>query len=108
MKDIRKEGFNMQAVKGYFADGRFTATDGTVVPNYVHAVLVIGESLVTPSQDDVFKDFDIVADVARAEERHARMEWLERLRQARELASGEPLPNFPPRTPMGEPHGLKG
>lgn len=100
----------MQAVKGYFADGRFTATDGAVLPNYVHAVLVIGEAIAKAQQkkpiDEFIGELDRSIDAAKEEERHARKEWLNRLRQARQLAAGEALPDFPPRTPMGEPHGL--
>ena len=100
----------MQAVKGYLSDGHFTPTDGTVLPHFVHAVLVLGESITKPQptkpQEDFWKEFDKLTEEVRIEEQSARKEWLNRLREARQLAANELLPDFPTRTPMGEPHRL--
>jgi len=85
----------MLAVKGYIDSGRFTPTDGTKLPIYAHAVLVIEG--VTPKPVPVN---------ASAKEKTARKEWLNQLRQARQLAQNDPLPSFVVRQPMREPHGL--
>ena len=84
----------MLAVKGYIDSGRFTPTDGAKLPAYAHAVLVI-ESSIPPLPADTL-DID----------KTARKEWLEQLRQARQLAKNDPLPDFIVRQPMREPHGL--
>ena len=100
----------MQAVKGYISSGRFTPTDGTVLTDHAHAVLVINDINTNPQQkkstEDFLSELSKLAKEAKEEERQARKEWLARLRQARQLAAGEPLPDFPPRTLMGDPHGL--
>jgi hypothetical protein len=70
----------MQVAKGLFADGCFTPINNTTLPRQVHE--------------------------AKNEERQARTAWLARLRQARQEAEGEPLSEFPSRTPMKPPHGL--
>jgi len=88
----------MQAVKGYIDGGRFTPTDGAVLPNYAHAVLVIQEAFINK--------MDRLMDEAVTEEVNARSEWIGRLRQARLLAKNDPLPDFITRQPMREPHGL--
>ncbi|MCL2189376.1 MAG: hypothetical protein FWC16_13730 [Defluviitaleaceae bacterium] len=81
----------MQAVKGLVTEGRFTPANNTPLPHYAHAILIIEETpLPTPKEDDM----------------QARLAWLEELRLAREYAKDEPLPPFPPRTPMELPHGL--
>ena len=77
----------MLAVKGYIDSGRFTPTDGAKLPVYANAVLVI-------ENDSPVK------------EKNSRKEWLDQLRQARQLAKADPLPDFVVRQPMREPHGL--
>ena len=98
----------MQAVKGYLSNGRFTPTDGTILPNHTQAVLIIEEETAKPKkpQEAFLKEFNKNLKEAKLEDKQLRQEWLNRLRQARQLAANEPMPHFPPRTPMGEPHGL--
>jgi hypothetical protein len=85
----------MLAIKGVIDSGRFTPTDGGKLPSYAHAVLVIDINI---SQ---------LAPVSPAsKEKTARQEWLNQLRQARQLAKNDPLPDFVVRQPMREPHGL--
>jgi len=52
------------------------------------------------------KEFNKKLKEAKLEDKQLRQEWLNRLRQARQLSANEPMPHFPARTPMGEPHGL--
>ena len=85
----------MLAIKGYIDSGRFTPTDGTKLPVYAHAVLVIESSVSQPAFPSTL-----------TKEKTARKEWLCQLRQARELAKNDPLPDFIARQPMREPHGL--
>lgn len=85
----------MLAVKGYIDSGRFTPTDGAKLPVYAHAVLVIesnaeSHATITPS----------------AKGKATRRDWLNQLRQVRQLAQNDPLPDFIVRQPMREPHGL--
>ena len=100
----------MQVVKGILSSGRFTPTDGAVLPKHVKAVLVFDEKM--PAQDrakaqiDSLNKFNDLADDVVAEEMQARTDWLNLLRQARELTLDEPLLDFPTRQPMREPHGL--
>jgi hypothetical protein len=85
----------MLAVKGYINSGRFTPTDGAKLPAYAHAVLIIDINISQPApQSSVIK------------EKITRQEWLNQLRQARQLAKNDPLPDFIVRQPMREPHGL--
>ncbi|MDR2546530.1 MAG: hypothetical protein LBC96_03335 [Lachnospiraceae bacterium] len=85
----------MLAIKGYIDSGRFTPTDGTQLPTYAHAVLVLeGVNLQTAHISTLAKD------------KTARKEWLNQLDLARQLAKDEPLPDFIVRPPMREPHGL--
>ena len=85
----------MLAVKGYINRGRFTPTDGTKLPVYANAVLVIKSNLFQP----VLKN-------SSAKEKTARKKWLYQLRQARDFAKNDTLPEFIIRQPMHEPHGL--
>jgi hypothetical protein len=98
----------MQAVKGLFTDGRFTPENNTTLPRQVHAILLFEETPVPPTSkaQNFWLEFDNLADEVKNEERQARTAWLARLRQARQQAEGEPLPEFPSRTPMKPPHGL--
>ena len=57
----------MQAVKGYISNGRFTPTDGAILPSYVRAVLVIEEIAEKP-QDNFWKEFDRLVDASTHEE----------------------------------------
>ena len=83
----------MLAVKGVIDRGRFTPTDGARLPAYAHAVLVIDINISQPA-------------LVETEEKIDRHEWLNQLRQARQLAKNDPLPDFIVRQPMREPHGL--
>ena len=85
----------MLAVKGYIDSGRFTPTDGATLPVYAPAVLVI-ENRVPEFTPENPSDKDKID----------RKEWLSQLRQARQLAKNDPLPDFVVRQPMREPHGL--
>ena len=85
----------MLAVKGYIDSGRFTPTDGAKLPAYAHAVLVIDINISQPAPASTV-----------AKEKNARKEWLNQLRQARQLAKNDPMPDFVVRQPMREPHGL--
>jgi len=85
----------MLAVKGYIDSGRFTPTDGAKLPVYAHAVLVI-ESVIPQSTPTC----------PATKDKTTRQEWLNQLRQARQLAKNDPLPEFIVRQPMREPHGL--
>ena len=85
----------MLAVKGYITSGRFTPTDGAKLPVYANAVLVI-ESIAPQPVPMTLPD----------KEKTARKDWLNQLRQARQLAKNDPLPDFVVRQPMREPHGL--
>jgi hypothetical protein len=99
----------MQAVKGLFSDGRFTPINDTTLPHHqVHAILLFEETSVPPTNKtkNFWLEIDSLADEAMKEDRQARTAWLARLRQARQQAEGEPLPEFPSRTPMKPPHGL--
>ena len=85
----------MLAVKGYINDGRFTPLDGTKLPVYANAVLVIESGIAQPTQaSQLIKN------------KSDRKGWLNQLRQARQLAQNDPLPDFIVRQPMREPHGL--
>lgn len=86
----------MQAVKGYIDSGRFMPTDGTVLPNYAYAVLVIQESYTNKVDERM--------DEVVSGETQARLKWLGRLRWARQLAKGGPLPDFVIRQSMRKPH----
>ena len=86
---------NMLAVKGYINEGQFTPTDGAKLPPYAHAVLVIDANIFQPTQEN-----------ASTTNKTAKNEWLNQLRQARQLAKNDPLPDFITRQPMREPHGL--
>ena len=79
----------MLAVKGYIDSGRFTPTDGAKLPAYAHAVLVIESNIVQPASASLL-----------ANEKNARKEWLNQLRQARQLAKNDPMPDFVIRQPM--------
>ena len=57
----------MQAVKGYISNGRFTPTDGAILPDYVRAVLVIAE-IAEESHDNFWKEFDRLVDASAHEE----------------------------------------
>jgi hypothetical protein len=85
----------MLAVKGYIDGGRFTPTDGAKLPAYAHAVLVIDINISPSATRD-----------PSAKDKATRKEWLNQLRQARQLAQNDPLPDFVVRQPMREPHGL--
>ena len=85
----------MTAIKGYIDSGRFTPIDGTKLPTYAYAVLVI-ESI--PDQ--------LSPESPPLKAETTKNEWLNQLRQARILAKNDPLPNFVVRQPMREPHGL--
>jgi hypothetical protein len=66
-----------------------------MLPIYAHAVLVIESNIVHPSPAS-----------PSAKEKTDRKDWLNQLRQARQLAKNDPLPDFIVRQPMHEPHGL--
>ncbi|MCL1844855.1 MAG: hypothetical protein FWF77_03020 [Defluviitaleaceae bacterium] len=85
----------MLAVKGYIDSGRFTPTDGAKLPAYAHAVLVVDIS--TPQSLPI----NLLTN-----DKTARNDWLNQLRQARQLAKNDPMPDFVVRQPMREPHGL--
>ena len=85
----------MLAVKGYIDSGRFTPTDGGKLPAYAHAVLVIDINITQPALTS-----------PSTKDSTARQDWLNQLRQARQLAKNDPLPDFVVRQPMREPHGL--
>jgi len=85
----------MLAVKGYIDSGRFTPTDGSKLPAYAHAVLIIESSVLQPTPVSLSDKVVI-----------SRREWLDQLQQARELAKNDPEPDFVIRQPMREPHGL--
>jgi len=70
----------MIAVKGYIDSGQFTPTDGTQLPIYAHAVLVIESISPQPASAG-----------AASKDKAERKEWLNQLRQARELAKNDPL-----------------
>jgi len=71
----------MQAVKGYFADGRFTPENGIELPNHVSAILVV-EKLAANAIEKNTEDIEM------------RTNWLNDLRQAREVAINEAMPDF--------------
>ena len=83
----------MLAVKGYIDSGRFTPTDGAKLPVYAHAVLVIDADITQPAPAS-----------PSTIDKAARQDWLNQLRQARQLAENDPLPDFIVRQPMREPH----
>ena len=85
----------MLAVKGYIDSGRFTPTDGAKLPAYAHAVLVIDMNINQSAPTN-----------PQSKDNAARKDWLNQLRQARQLAKNDPLPDFVVRQPMREPHGL--
>jgi hypothetical protein len=95
----------MQAVKGVISNGRFMPTDGVVLPNLANAMLVLGD-VITKPPENFLRELDRLIEKSVAEENNARIEWLNRLKQARLLAADEILPDFPTRQSMGEPHGL--
>ena len=78
----------MLAVQGYIDSGRFIPTDGAKLPAYAHAVLVIDMNISQPAP--------VIP----------KKEWLNQLKQARQLAKDDPTPDFIIRQPMREPHGL--
>ena len=93
----------MQAVEGYWEKGRFYNI-GKVKhkPGRLRAILTV---LDEPPR------FSVVADKPQPEgissdELQSRLDWLKRLDDAFENSKDEELPDFPPRLPMREPHGL--
>ena len=100
----------MHAVKGYLSNGRIATIDGAILPAHARVMIVIEEVIASPQpskpSEDSWENIGKSIKEAKTEERLARKDWLNSLRQARELATGELLPDFPPRTLMGEPHGL--
>jgi len=85
----------MQAVKGYLADGHFIPLDGAALPSYAQVIVVI-EEILQKTEDTNPLNYvpDIPIEMTEAEH-HARNEWLNRLRDARELAKDEHLPDWP-------------
>ena len=70
----------MQAVKAYYDDGRFVPVDPIKLPNGSSAVITIF-------------DFPIVE--VKPIKNESRIEWFNRLSEARELAKDEDLPDWP-------------
>ena len=85
----------MLAVKGYIDSGRFTPTDGSNLPVFANAMLLIESAAIQSAPKNI-----------SINEKPNRKEWLDQLRQARQLAKNDPLPDFVVRQPMREPHGL--
>ena len=69
----------MQAVKGYISNGRFTPTDGAILPRYVRAVLVLEETPEKP-QNNFWNEFDRQVDASA----HEKMPEFTRLQFGRE------------------------
>ncbi len=78
----------MQAVNGYFEDGRFTPIDVTPLPRRFPAILVFDEA---DAEDRPKRDKAQVA------------AWLDRLHKAVDASMHEDLPDLPPRQPMRPP-----
>jgi len=60
----------MQAVKGYFTDGRFTPADNIVLPRHAHAILVIEElpkAPATQTTSNFWHEFDRLVDASTHE-----------------------------------------
>jgi len=71
----------MQAIKGYFTDGRFTPADSIVLPRHAHAILVIEElTPVTQEASSFWHEFDRLVDAST----HEAMPEFPRLRLGRE------------------------
>jgi len=73
----------MQAIKGYFTDGRFTPADNIALPRHAHAILVIEElpeTPVTQSANNFWHEFDRLVDASA----HEAMPEFPRLRLGRE------------------------
>jgi hypothetical protein len=97
---IHERGNHMQAIKGLFTDGWFTPASNVALPRRASAILILEETPTSTVNETRFLELEF------DDEQQARQEWLARLRVARQLAEGETLPYFPPRTPMEQPHGL--
>ena len=102
----------IQTLQGYFHKG-FFYQQGQKVSLPEHQVVIVNilnlpiDIVETKKMDgQCLNKSTAVNDEAKKEEKQARKDWINRLKQARLLAQGEPLPNFQPRQPMSEPHGL--
>jgi len=58
----------MQAVKGYFNDGRFTPVDMITLPRQARAILVIEEISTMPATKNFWQEFDKMVDASVHEE----------------------------------------
>jgi len=58
----------MQAVKGYFNDGRFIPTDKITLPRQARAILVIEEISTKPATKNFWHEFDEMVDASAHEE----------------------------------------
>jgi len=82
----------VQAFEGYWENGSFHSPERPIqVKGKKRAILTL--------LDEPERIIKMVTD-------DTRVQWLNRLDEAFKLSTGEDLPDFPPRQPMREPHGL--
>ena len=79
----------MQAVKGYFSNGRFVPDDNIVLPNRIEAVLVFKE------KEAQFEETDM-----NEAERQANIKWLNRIKASLVFSRDEDLSDFPKQGQM--------
>jgi len=58
----------MQAVKGFFADGRFTPVENIKLPHHAHAILILEELSQKKTVDNFWHEFDRLVDASAHEE----------------------------------------
>ena len=85
----------MQAVKGYYSNGKFTPSENVSLPSQIEAVLVFGEPVLQYSPTAT-KSIEV-------SDKKKRMDWLNRIEAALELARDEDLSEFPEQGSMKPP-----
>ena len=90
----------MQVVKAYYDEGKFIPFKPVSIPK--------GSEVIVTIPDVILEEIQLKETTALTteEEMQMRKEWLDNLKQARELAKDDPLIDFIVRQPMREPHGI--
>ncbi|MCL2378390.1 MAG: antitoxin family protein [Defluviitaleaceae bacterium] len=109
----------MQAIKAYYEEGKFIPVRPINIPKGSQAIVTILDATFGIIQPDADADATSIdsrhnrqklqeESITHAidEEMQMRKEWLNSLKQARDLANDDPLIDFPTRQPMREPHGF--
>jgi len=90
----------MQVVKAYYDEGKFIPFKPVSIPK--------GSEVIVTIPDVILEEIQLkeTTSLTTEEEMQMRKEWLDNLKQARELAKDDPLIDFIVRQPMREPHGI--